>query len=123
MSKKKIKTFPIDHYFSLHTRLREALGEDLVVSLAMDTDNDGKPLYIVAISVHKSKTQRFNHDRLQQSAVLSNADLEDDANNVIDALIQMYKDILIPKTDENKISDSKYDINIVLRDKDGNILQ
>ena len=120
---KKNKIHSIDHYFSLHNRLREALGNDLVYHLTLDYDHDGKPLYVIAVSTHKSATQRFNHDKPVQSAILSGADLEDDANNVVDALIQMYKAILILKTDEDKAVDSLYNVDITLKNKDGNILQ
>lgn len=124
MAKRKVKTHAINHYFHVLKRIRKALGDDLIVSMALDTDHDGKPIYIVGVATVRSKTQRFNHDREQQTAVLSHADLEDDADKVVDALVQLYKSILIPKTDEGKLVEGvDYKFDITLRDKDGNILQ
>lgn len=126
---KKINKNSIQHFYTLHTKLKEALeDDDLVVSLALDKDAvTGKPLYILAVSVHKSKKYQFNHDRLQQSCVMSNTDLADNADQVINTLITMYKEILIPKaaelTEEQlQAVKNKYDVNITLRDQNGNIL-
>ena len=117
---KKLKTLHVNYYFKFHNMLQKALGDDLVYSLALDGDT-----HILAVSVHKSKTQKFNHDRLIQSVVFSDEDLQMDHEKVINTLIEMYKGIIVEKTEEDNAikQPENYDINIVLHDKDGKLLQ
>jgi hypothetical protein len=82
----------IKNYFYFHKRLKEALGEDLVYSLAIDGNQ-----YILAVSVHKSKTLQFNHGRKIQSCFISETDLNRNIEHLIDEVIGLYQKILVPK--------------------------
>lgn len=82
----------------LHRKLIERLGEDLVISLAYDT---GK--FYVAISVHKSTTQEYEHGRNIQSCLLD--ELDTDIDEIIESVVKLYKEILIFKTEQELVPD------------------
>ena len=77
---------------SLYEKLQTELGDDLVVSLALD---EGK--YYLAISAHKSKTQQYIHGRNIQSCLISRDDLEKDIDVLVKQIVTLYRNQLVDK--------------------------
>lgn len=76
----------------LHELLVEALGDDLVYSVALD---EGK--YYLAISVHKSDRVEYNHGRNIQSCLIDEKELGVDVEELAKKIIPLYKEILVEK--------------------------
>lgn len=77
---------------TLHKSLKERLGNDLVYSLALDS---GK--FYLAVSVHKSETQEFDHGRNIQSCLISESEFDKPIEQLVDELAEMYATILVEK--------------------------
>jgi hypothetical protein len=90
----------IKNYFYFHKKVREALGDDLVYSLALDGD-----MHVLAVSVHKSKTLCFKHGRKIQTCIIDNKDLNRNMEDLIADVIRLYKEVLVPR--DNPVDDNQ----------------
>lgn len=79
----------------LHELLAEALGDDLVYSVAYD---DGK--YYLAVSVHKSERVEYGHGGNIQSCIITEKDFGKNIEVLAKQIIPMYEKVLVKK--ENK---------------------
>jgi len=73
-----------------HEKVRARLGEDLVYSIAYDAGE-----YLLAISVHKSKTQQFSHGRNIQSCLLTR--LSDPIDKLVNDVVSLFQGVLIER--------------------------
>lgn len=83
--------------YQLQQKIITALGDDLVVALAID---NGK--YFVSVSTHKSKLLSFKTTKVIQTCEVTEFDLTQDMNRVADELIKIYSTILLKKDEDVK---------------------
>ena len=74
----------------LHEKLIEALGDDLVYSVAYD-----KGKYYLVISVHNSETWEYEHGGNMQTCHID--DFNDDVEALVKKVVSLYEPILIRK--------------------------
>lgn len=94
--------------FELHEKLKKKLSDDLVYSLVYDHGQ-----YMLAVSVHNSKTLKFNHNRKIQVVKLADDDLEVDLNLVVDETVRILKEILVEKEEDVGLSDVTAELDAI----------
>lgn len=83
----------------LHELMAEALGDDLVYSVALD---EGK--YYLAVSVHKSKRVEYKHGRNIQSCLIDTKDIGVDVEKLAEKIIPLYQEILVERTTDVEVN-------------------
>lgn len=81
----------------LQEMLAEALGEDLVISLARDVDK-----YYLAISVHKSDRVEYSHGGNIQSCLIRDDDFDKDVEDLVKQIVPLYEEVLVER-EENVV--------------------
>ena len=82
----------------LHELLAEALGDDLVISVALDA---GK--YYLAVSTHKTKRVDFVHGRPIQSCLLDDKELGHSVETLAKQVIPLFKEVLVERKSEDGV--------------------
>lgn len=91
----------VKKFYKIHNRLAKELGEDLVFGVALDNGN-----YFISVSCHKS-TQKFKTGRDMQTAQLTQEDLEQDVDALVDILVELYSGILYTPEEESEDNETE----------------